>query len=132
MDEELRREVQRWYRYAEEDLHTAQQLMVQPEHVPRHPAWLAQQAAEKALKAVLIREQIQFPRTHNLKKLHNLIPSDWRVSEVQADFDQLSQFAVESRYPENVPSVTEEEARAAVTDAQRIVRTVQEELDVQR
>lgn len=130
MDDELRKEVRRWCRYAEEDLQTARQLVNRPGGVPRHPAWLAQQAAEKALKAVLIREQIEFPRTHNLSTLRDLIPSDWSVTAVQADLGQLSRFAVESRYPENVPDVTEEEARAAVADAQRIVTAVREELDV--
>jgi HEPN domain-containing protein len=58
-----------WQRYAREDLHTAHMLIEQPEVVPRHPAWLAQQAAEKTLKAVLVAEQIPFPWTwtHDLE-----------------------------------------------------------------
>jgi HEPN domain-containing protein len=130
MNDALREEVRRWRRYAEEGLQTAQQLINRSGGIPRHPAWLAQQAAEKALKAVLIREQIEFPRTHNLNTLRDLIPPDWSVTTVQADLDQLSQFAVESRYPENVPDVTEEEAQAGVDDAQQIVEAVLDDLDV--
>jgi len=132
MHEELRKEVERWCRYAKEDLDTAQRLMDSSGGVPRHPAWLAQQAAEKALKAVLIREQIEFPRTHNLSTLRDLVPSSWRVSNVSADLDQLSQHAVESRYPENVPDVTEEEARSAVADAERIVDAVLSDVDLEK
>jgi HEPN domain-containing protein len=130
MHEELRKEVRRWFRYAEEDLDAAQRLTDAPGGVPRHPAWLAQQAAEKALKAVLIREQIEFPRTHNLRRLRALIPPRWGVSDVSVDLDPLSQHAVESRYPENVPDVTSEEARSAVSDAERIVEAVRSDLDV--
>jgi len=49
MDDELQKEVWRWCRYAREDLRAAQYLMRS-----HHSAWLAQQAAEKALKAVLM------------------------------------------------------------------------------
>lgn len=128
MNEELRREVARWLRYAEEDLGEAQRLVEQPETVPRHPAWLAQQAAEKALKAVLICQQIGFPRTHNLSTVFNLIPSDWRVKQVEADLERLSEYAVESRYPGDVPDITPEEARQATADASRIVSAVRSDL----
>lgn len=47
MSDELRREVSRWLRYAEEDLQEAERLVSLPHMVPRHPAWLTQQAAEK-------------------------------------------------------------------------------------
>ena len=44
--------------------------------VPRHVCWLAQQAAEKAIKAVLVFLQIDFPRSHDLDALRNLAPDD--------------------------------------------------------
>ena len=51
----------RWLRYAEEDLITAETLLGHPHVPPRQSCWLAQQSAEKALKAVLIFLQIDFP-----------------------------------------------------------------------
>ena len=46
--------VHRWLRYAREDLLAADAMLTQPDFWPRHVCSLAQQAAEKALKAVLV------------------------------------------------------------------------------
>ena len=67
----------RWLRYAEEDLITAETLLRQPHVPPRQACWHAQQSAEKALKAVLISLEIDFPRTHDLNILRNLVPDSW-------------------------------------------------------
>jgi HEPN domain-containing protein len=128
VSEELKREVSRWLQYAEEDLQEAERLVGLPDVVPRHPAWLAQQAAEKAVKAVLVYEQIAFPRTHNMTTLVSLIPAEWRVRSVDADLERLTEYAVEARYPVDVPEIAEEEARLAVEDAARLVRTAATEL----
>ena len=120
MNDELRREVERWLRFAEEDLQEAERLTEQPGTVPRHPAWLAQQAAEKALKAVLVFEQIAFPYTHNLTTLSNLIPDEWSVAQAEADLERLSEYAVESRYPGDLPEITSTEAEEATADARRL------------
>ena len=52
MSPEAVREARRWLRYAREDLDTALALVGSETAPPRHAAWLAQQAAEKAIKAV--------------------------------------------------------------------------------
>jgi len=91
------REMRRWLRCAQEDLYTAE-AMVEWERVsPRHVGWLAQQAAEKALKAVLIFLQIDFPRTHDLDALRNLVPDDWRLKAEYPDLAELTEWAVEAR-----------------------------------
>lgn len=128
MNDALRREVARWLRYAQEDLREARRLVARSDAVPRHPAWLAQQGAEKALKAVLVCEQIPFPRTHNLSTVFNLIPAHWQVREVAADLERLSEYAVESRYPADVPDITAAEAAEAVRDAVRLADAVTADL----
>ena len=40
----VKKEAERWLRYAQEDLAAAKQLLEHQEVVPRHAAWLAQQA----------------------------------------------------------------------------------------
>ena len=40
-------DTERWLRYAEQDLKTAEVLLLQPETPPRQSCWFAQQAAEK-------------------------------------------------------------------------------------
>jgi len=65
--------------YARSDLEAARTLMASPDHYPRQVCFLAQQAAEKAIKAALILDQVPFPFTHDLDRLRNLLPEQWRV-----------------------------------------------------
>ena len=60
----------------------------------------AQQAAEKALKAVCVHYSIEFPRTHSLVLLMDLIES--AGAQLTPDVKSagiLTQYAVEARYP---------------------------------
>ena len=84
-DTEQHSEVRRWLRYAREDLEAAETLLAQKAVVPRHLCWLAQQAVEKALKAVLVFVGVDFPRRHDLDALRNLIPTGWQVKEEHPD-----------------------------------------------
>jgi HEPN domain-containing protein len=68
-------------RFAEEDLRTAESLLDDEELVPRHACWLAQQAAEKALKAGLVFHQIAHPFRHDLDALRNLLPEGWETKQ---------------------------------------------------
>ena len=129
MNRELIREVRRWLRFAREDLEEAERQIQTPDTVARHPAWLAQQAAEKALKTALIFEQIEFPFTHNLRMLCQRIPETWSITAVQADLDRLSEYAVDAWYPGNWPDLTWDDARGAVRDARRLVDAVTEDLN---
>lgn len=67
-------EAQRWLRYSIDDLVTAELVLGNSKAAPRQACLLAQQAAEKALKAVLIFESVEFPKTHDLDALRNLVP----------------------------------------------------------
>ena len=113
-------EVRRWLRYAEEDLVAAEAMVGQPEMAPRHACWLAQQAAEKALKAVLVFLQIDFPRRHDLDMLRNLVPVGWRLKEELPDLAELTEWAVEARYPGDWPEATGSDARSAVQQARAV------------
>ena len=98
-DPEYLQEVKRWLVYAREDLQTAKLILDHQTIAYRHICGLSQQAAENALKAILIFLQIEFPRTHDLDVLRNLIPSDWSVKQSHPDLAVLTEWAVESRYP---------------------------------
>ena len=78
------REAQRWLRFAAEDLDAAQRLLADRASAPRHVCWHSQQAAERALKAVLVLEGIDFPFTHDLNALRNLLParSCWKSARL--------------------------------------------------
>lgn len=96
--------------------------------VPRECCWLAQQAAEKALKAMLVFLAIDFPRTHNLGVLSTLLSSTVAITSDQQDLAQLSRWGVEARYPGDWPDATREDARTAIVQAQHTVAQVESEL----
>ena len=54
-------EALRWLRFSEEDLNIASRLMTGIPTAPRHACWLSQQAAEKALKAALVLDEVDSP-----------------------------------------------------------------------
>ncbi|HEV8574581.1 MAG TPA: HEPN domain-containing protein [Dehalococcoidia bacterium] len=102
-----------WLRYARSDLELAR-LAPPPGVMPEALCFHAQQAAEKALKAVLIAHELPFPRTHNLRTLLDLLPQTLApLAEVQ-DAARLTDYAVFSRYPAEAEPVTEEEHQEAV------------------
>jgi HEPN domain-containing protein len=62
-------------------------------------AYHAQQCAEKYLKALLVSQQIDFPFTHNISRLLELcqMSDEWKKEIIDAE--ELSPFAVSTRYP---------------------------------
>ena len=59
----------RWLEKADHDVITAQQTLLLPDGPTDTPCFHAQQAAEKALKALLTFHQITVPRIHDLVRL---------------------------------------------------------------
>ena len=114
----------RWLRYAAEDLTTAETFLGHPNVPPRQACWFAQQAAEKALKAVLIFLQIDFRRTHNLNVLRDLLPESWQLKTALPDLKDLNRWAVEARYPEKMQEATKAEASMAVEQARSVWTSV--------
>lgn len=121
-------EALRWLRYALEDFQAAEASLGHPRLVPRHTCWLAQQAAEKALKAGLVALQIEFPRWHDLDALRNLLPEDWLVKAACPDLGELTEWAVEARYPGDWEEATTEHALRAVEQARLVVTVIQRDL----
>ncbi|GAB4466572.1 MAG: HEPN domain-containing protein [Anaerolineae bacterium] len=121
-------EVRRWLRYAREDLSAADAMVGQPDIAPRHACWLAQPAAEKALKAVRVFLQVEFPRRHDLDALRNVVPDGWSLKEAHPDLAALTEWAVEARHPGDWPDATDADARAAVEQARGVWQSVQADL----
>lgn len=111
-----------WLRYARADLAVCQVAMERTEISPEIACFHAQQCAEKSLKALLLTKQIQFPRTHVIEFLLDLL-SDAGVA-VPEEVDEaviLTQYAVQTRYPGVWEPVTRDEAREAAALAARVL-----------
>src|SRR3990172_3596639 len=124
-----RSEAERWIEYAESDLRAAQALLECREFFPRQICFHAQQSAEKSIKAILVFEEVDFPKKHDLDYLRDLIPEGWKFKETFPDLAELSIWAVESRYPGATPDVVEHEARASLHMAQAVFDAVTDELE---
>jgi HEPN domain-containing protein len=79
--------------------------------MPRHSCFLAQQAAEKAIKSVLILLSIEFMYSHDLEYLNTLLPVELQMAETHFDLEGLSLWAVLSRYPGDTAVPADEDAR---------------------
>lgn len=113
-------EAQRWLQFSAEDLDVAQRLLADRSSAPRHVCWLSQQAAEKAPKAALVLEEIDFPYTYDLNALRNSLPDCWPVRVDHPDLTQLNQWAVEARYPGEWPEGTEADEVRAESEARTV------------
>ena len=86
-----------WLSYAKSDLDAAYALLEKGDFFPRQICFFSQQAGEKALKAILVYLGANFPKTHDLDLIRELIPVGWKVKEKFPQLYDLSVWAVESR-----------------------------------
>ena len=89
----------------------------------------AQQAAEKAIKAVLLHQIVPFPYTHELSDLLTLVErGDEPVPQTVKEAVRLTPFAAEARYPGPQEPVTRNEYESAVATAEAVIRWAEERL----
>ena len=81
-----------------------------------------QQAAEKALKAICLFKGLDFPKTHSIVRLLDIIESSGVViPETVKSADVLTQYAVQTRYPGPVEEITIEEYQESLVLASKVV-----------
>ncbi len=85
--EQVREEfVRQWLLKGDEDLNAAKSLLWHGETFLSTVCFHSQQAAEKYLKAFLTRHQVEFPKTHDIGELLDLIsPIDDNLSDALRD-----------------------------------------------
>ncbi len=116
-----------WVERAEGDYNAAMQLQHGPDPVYHVICFLAQQCAEKYLKAWLQENNIPIQRTHNLEDLLNLIlPTIPAWHAWKAGLSKLSKHAVETRYLSASP--TEADTEHAMQICEEVRQTVREHL----
>lgn len=83
----------------------------------------AQQAAEKSIKAVLVKRNIAFPYVHDLARLLSLVENAGEaVPEDLLEAERLTVYPVIARYPGTVRPVALQEYLEAVEVAELVVR----------
>jgi HEPN domain-containing protein len=110
-----------WLRRAKSNLIRARQP--KPEEVLWEDLCFdTQQAAEKALKAVLVARRIPFRFVHDIAELLTLLENQGIIlpEEIKASAG-LTDYSVESRYPGPFEPITEEEFEKALQIAEAVV-----------
>jgi len=94
-----------WMDKADDDLAVARHLLKAGYN--QAVGFHSQQAAKKYLKAYLVRTQVEFPKTHDIGKLLELVATvDARLAESLAEADDLTDYGVEIRYPGDLPELS--------------------------
>ena len=89
----------------------------------------AQQAGEKAIKALLIARRIDFPYTHDLSHLLALLETHGEsIPDAVRQAEELTHYAVHTRYPGFEEPVSESEYQEAIGNAEAVVRWVEKRL----
>ena len=119
--------VRQWLSRAEEDFNAAKSLITYGASFISTVCFHSQQAAEKYLKAFLTYHQVEFPKTHDIDELLDMIaPIDSKLSESLRDVIMLTNYGVDVRYPGDFPDVTSGDAQQAIQMAEKVRRLVLE------
>lgn len=118
-----------WLHKAENDLLSAKAVMDSEYGITDVPCFHAQQTVEKGLKGLLTWHGVSFGKTHDLMVLLaatvNIIPGFYDLRSI---CEELSEFAVDVRYPGGISEPPEGEAERFVSEAEGILNRVKKEL----
>ena len=116
-----RRLLGKWLQKADGDMAAARTLAdSEPAHA-NAAAFHCQQAAEKYLKAFLVWREIDFPKTHDLDQLLDLVETaDAALAESLRDAIILTPYGVEFRHTGDRPDPTPAQVRRAVGLAESV------------
>lgn len=126
--EELHDRVRLWLTWARDDLALCRSALADPDVVRRGACTWAHQSAEKALKALVVAQDVDPPRTHNLLRLEQLATADVRAALAGIDLEGLTRWAIEGRYPEDLAEATAADATLATAAAAEVLRIVESAL----
>ena len=121
--------VDRWLKRARSDLQLGRVALNTTGVLLEDACFHAQQCAEKALKAYLTKLDVAFPRTHVLEVLLDLLKAEG--IDIPGNIDQafeLTQYAVQTRYPGEWEPVTRKEAESSLDLAAVVLNWVQYEI----
>jgi HEPN domain-containing protein len=119
--------IQEWLRKADEDLAFAESII---EDSPFYAqiCFHFQQSAEKYLKAVVVADELEFQKIHDLAALlKSCLKRRPELSGLMPDCKLLSRFYIDTRYPVHWPAdYSKDKALQAQAAAERIRDTILE------
>lgn len=118
-------DARQWLAFADADLRAARVLLRDSDVPNRIACFLAQQACEKALKSVLVEQSVPFRKTHDLVVLAGLAPAPLAVDLETVDLLLLQPWAIDGRYPGDLPDASAAEVVAVVDAASEILMAVE-------
>lgn len=111
-----------WLAHAESDLNLARLGKGRDDVLPDQVCFHAQQAAEKALKAVLLHRKVEFPFIHDIEALLEIMTQNGLGAPPDvADAGALTPYAVEARYPGYGEEITPSQVDEAISLAENVV-----------
>lgn len=124
------RSIENWLARAREDMRVIDNILAAGEQA----GWTGvcfhgQQLAEKYLKVLFIGRRVRPPRTHDLAELiRDLRGLGFDLPDFAAECELLEPYAIDVRYPENVPISDEIAGRTALAAARAIVDAAKERM----
>ena len=119
-----------WLQRARSDLQLGRAALRAKGVMPEDACFHAQQCAEKALKALLLHREIAFPKTHTIEVLLDLLKtSGLTIPEGVDEAFELSDYAVQTRYPGEWEPLTKAEAQHALERAALVLAWVEVQLE---
>ena len=113
--------IRQWLAKADQDIRAGEALLAADPPFLYPACFHAQQAAEKYLKALLTWYQIEFPKTHAIEELLDLLEP--RIPDIASGLRNavtLTPFGVDIRYPGDQPEPDRQEARQAMELARQV------------
>ena len=120
MNEETADTVRQWLAKAESDWKTVSLLSAHTDCPQDTVCFHCQQYVEKLLKAFLTLMGIEAPRTHNLRRLIQLVePGLPELGALIDESDSLTEHGVSSRYPDDWRAIGKEEMMRMIRLAEK-------------
>ena len=117
--------VRQWIEKAEHDIRNAEHTLTLKKNCPFDTVCFhAQQCAEKYLKALLVSRSIDFPKTHDLRVLMQLVPKEVKLGLRMNEVLPLNRYTIEARYPGDWEPITRKEAKEALAIARMVRQAV--------
>jgi HEPN domain-containing protein len=115
---------------AELDYSVADTLQERRDEYSEAVAFHSQRAVEKFIKTLLVRHQMEFPKTHDIPLLRGLLAGvDTGLATRLAFADWLTPFGVDVRYPSQTRELPDDVGERALTTARQVRESAMAALD---